>query len=64
LPEAVFAQVGNLQGWDNCSPWAEMGPDMTKNYTGEAGSVGSSYHWTGNPKVGEAKMVMAAVGRK
>jgi len=60
-PEALFAQIGNLQGWDNWSPWAEMDPDMTKTYEGEAGTVGSSYHWTGNRKVGEGKMVMTAV---
>ncbi len=60
-PEAIFTQVGNLQGWDNWSPWAEMDPNMTTTYSGEAGTVGSSYHWTGNRKVGEGKMVITAV---
>lgn len=60
-PEAIFAQVGNLPAWDNWSPWAELDPDMTTTYTGEAGTVGSTYHWTGNRKVGEGKMAITAV---
>lgn len=60
-PTEVFAKVGNLQGWDEWSPWAEMDPNMEKNYDGEQGTVGSSYHWTGNRKVGEGKMTMTEV---
>lgn len=60
-PQEIFAQVGNLQGWDNWSPWAEMDPEMNKTYTGEQGEVGSSYHWTGNRKVGEGKMTLTDV---
>ena len=57
----IFPKVGNLQGWDEWSPWAEMDPDMNKTYEGEQGTVGSSYHWTGNRKVGEGKMTMTEV---
>ena len=57
----IFSKVGNLQGWDEWSPWAEMDPDMNKTYQGEQGTVGSSYHWTGNRKVGEGKMTMTEV---
>ena len=60
-PQKVFAKVGNLAGWDEWSPWAELDPDMTKTYGGEQGTVGSSYHWTGNRKVGEGKMTMTEV---
>lgn len=60
-PQKIFEQVGNLQGWDNWSPWAEMDPEMSKTYGGEQGTVGSSYHWTGNRKVGEGQMTMTAV---
>ena len=45
----------------NGRPWAEMDPDMNKTYEGEQGTVGSSYHWTGNRKVGEGKMTMTEV---
>ena len=57
-PEAVFAKVGNLKGWDEWSPWAEMDPDMNKTYAGEDGTVGSSYTWSGNRKVGQGKMTV------
>ena len=57
-PEDVFQRVGNLERWDNFSPWADMDPDMTKTYAGEPGAVGSTYHWTGNRKVGEGNMTI------
>jgi len=60
-PADVFAHVGDLQGWDNWSPWAAMDPDMAKTYSGEAGTVGASYHWSGNRKVGEGRMTIKDV---
>lgn len=60
-PAAVFERVGRLQGWDEWSPWAEMDPDMNKTYSGDEGTVGSSYHWTGNRKVGEGQMTITEV---
>ena len=60
-PAAVFANIGDLNSWDDWSPWVEMDPDMIKTYEGEPGTVGSSYHWTGNRKVGEGRMVMNEV---
>ena len=60
-PQEIFSRVGNLQGWDEWSPWAEMDPNMTKTYTGDQGEVGSGYHWTGNRKVGEGQMTMTEV---
>ena len=59
--EAVFAKVSNLQEWDDWSPWASMDPSMEKTYGGEQGTVGSSYHWKGNRKVGEGKMTMTEI---
>lgn len=57
-PEAVFEQVVDLRRWDDWSPWASMDPNMTKTYEGEPGTVGSSYHWLGNRKVGEGQMTV------
>ena len=34
---------------------------MDKTYTGDPGTVGSSYHWTGNRQVGEGQMTMKDV---
>lgn len=60
-PADVFAQVGDLVAWDNWSPWAEMDPDMSKTYGGTAGTVGSTYEWTGNRKVGHGQMTVTAI---
>lgn len=60
-PTDVFAKVGNLAGWDEWSPWAEMDPDMDKSYSGTAGEVGSHYAWSGNRKVGQGEMTITAV---
>ena len=38
-----------------------MDPDMTTTYIGDAGQVGSRYHWTGNRKVGEGQMTVTDV---
>ena len=57
-PSDVFAHVGSLRAWDNWSPWAAIDPTMTKTWSGEDGTVGSSYHWLGNRKVGEGEMVI------
>ena len=59
--EEIFARVGNLEGWEAWSPWAELDPEMDIVYSGEQGTVGSSYHWTGNRKVGEGRMTLAEV---
>ncbi|MGH1489269.1 MAG: SRPBCC family protein [Acidimicrobiales bacterium] len=60
-PEEVFGKVGTLQGWDEWSPWAEMDPDMNKTYSGEPGTVGSIYSWSGNRKVGEGQMTITGI---
>ena len=54
----IFPKIGHLEGWDDWSPWAEMDPEMTKNYTGDSGAVGSTYDWSGNRKVGQGKMTL------
>lgn len=60
-PADVFAHVVDLHKWEHWSPWASMDPNMTKTYEGEAGAVGSTYHWTGNRKVGEGQMTVTSV---
>jgi hypothetical protein len=57
-PERVYGEISTLQGWDNWSPWADMDPNMSKTYSGEPGAVGSTYHWSGNRKVGEGRMTL------
>jgi len=60
-PEKVFSQIVDLNEWGNWSPWDAMDPNMTKTFSGESGTVGSSYHWTGNRKVGEGQMTITDI---
>jgi hypothetical protein len=57
-PAVVYAQVADFHRWDAWSPWAKLDPAMKTTYGGAAGQVGSSYHWTGNDKVGEGRMTV------
>ena len=57
-PAELFTRVGNLERWDDFSPWAELDPDMDKTYTGDPTEVGAKYHWSGNRKVGEGEMTI------
>lgn len=60
-PTQVFAQIVDLHAWEAWSPWAKRDPQMKTTYTGEAGTVGSSYHWVGNRKVGEGRMTIRSI---
>jgi len=60
-PADVFEHVVDLREWDNWSPWAAMDPNMEKRYNGEPGTVGSTYRWLGNRKVGEGQMTVTEV---
>ncbi|MDH3295220.1 MAG: SRPBCC family protein [Acidimicrobiia bacterium] len=60
-PSDVFTHLADYRNWGAWSPWDELDPNMTKTYTGEAGEVGSGYHWVGNRKVGEGRMTTSAI---
>lgn len=57
-PATVFEHVGTLERMNTWSPWSDLDPNMTTTYEGEQGAIGSSYHWKGNRKVGEGRMVL------
>ena len=52
---AVFSDFARFKEW---SPWQALDPNMTTNFTGEQGHVGSSYSWEGNSKVGAGRMTV------
>src|SRR5262245_43349135 len=57
-PEISFNLVNDFHQWASWSPWDKLDPNMKKTYDGAAGSVGSTYFWTGNDKVGEGRMTI------
>ncbi|MDX2188383.1 MAG: SRPBCC family protein [Bacteroidota bacterium] len=50
------AYLLDFKNFDQYSPWAELDPNMSKNYEGTPGAVGSKYSWKGNDKVGSGSM--------
>lgn len=49
--EVVFEQVSKFSNWDSWSPWKEKDSTASYTVTGEDGTVGAKYEWTGNPDV-------------
>ncbi len=58
---AIFPLVADFHSWDAWSPWAKLDPAMKVEFTGTPGTVGSSYHWVGNDKVGEGRMTITEI---
>ncbi len=60
-PDAVFELMADLTRYDEWSPWADLDPDLTVTHGGTPGTVGSTYAWTGNRKVGAGSMELTEV---
>ena len=54
----IYRRVVTFRKWTSWSPWANLDPSMTVEYSGPKGAVGSVYYWKGNDKVGEGRMTM------
>ena len=57
-PDVVFALVNDFHAWDRWSPWAHLDPAMKTTHGGPPSGTGATYHWSGNDKVGEGKMLI------
>ena len=55
---ALYPKVADFRAWEAWSPWAKLDPAMKTDYAGTPGTVGSTYHWKGNDKVGEGRMTI------
>ena len=62
-PATVFGIVSDFGRFGAWSPWSRMDPDMKVEITGEPGTVGSTYRWTGDDQVGRGEMVITEVKR-
>ena len=59
--ELVFAQLDDFHAWAGWSPWEKIDSSIEKTYDGPARTVGSSYGWKGNSRVGAGKMTVTAL---
>jgi uncharacterized protein YndB with AHSA1/START domain len=59
-PDVVFGLVNDFHAWDRWSPWAKLDPSMKLEIggTSSGAGTGATYHWVGNDKVGEGKMLI------
>lgn len=57
-PFAVFSVVGDLQRWNDWSPWAKLDPNAKYEFEGPTSGVGAVFKWAGNKNVGEGKMTI------
>ncbi|RDV43595.1 hypothetical protein DOE76_16795 [Leifsonia sp. ku-ls] len=60
-PEQLLPLIARLPEWTQWSPWEDLDPDLTREYGGEPGEVGSTYVWSGNRKAGAGSMRVTAV---
>lgn len=60
-PAAVLPHLADLTRWQAWSPWEGADPDLHREYTGEPGTVGATYAWSGNRKAGAGSMRVTEV---
>lgn len=59
-PERVHALVADLRAWMRWSPWADLDPEQTREYSGPSSGEGAFYEWQGRGKVGGGNMMIAS----
>ncbi|WP_242089628.1 SRPBCC family protein [Curtobacterium sp. DN_7.5] len=60
-PAVVLPHLADLTRWRSWSPWEGADPDLHREYTGDPGSVGATYAWSGNRKAGAGTMRVTEV---
>ncbi len=55
-PDQIYAHIIDLRRWSAWSPWDELDPDASKEYSGAESGPGSTYAWSGNRRVGQGSM--------
>src|SRR5687767_10489411 len=55
-PARVHGLVDDFHQWRVWSPWEELDPDLSRDYSGPSSGVGARYAWQGNKKAGQGSM--------
>lgn len=55
-PARVHGLVNDLHAWQQWSPWEEIDPQLSRDYSGPGSGVGARYAWDGNKKAGKGSM--------
>ncbi|MFZ6051138.1 SRPBCC family protein [Halocola ammonii] len=58
-PELLFEQVNDLENWEAWSPWHQLDPNMSLEYSSDNPvGKGAWYKWDGNDQVGSGKLTI------
>ena len=59
-PGRIHVLVADLRAWTRWSPWADLDPEQTREYSGPESGEGAFYEWHGRGKVGAGNMMVAS----
>lgn len=55
-PARVHSLINDFHAWTAWSPWEDLDPDLSRDYSGPDTGVGARYAWQGNKKAGQGSM--------
>jgi hypothetical protein len=55
-PARVHSLINDFHAWTAWSPWEELDPELSRDYSGPDSGVGARYAWQGNRKAGQGSM--------
>ncbi|HTF10039.1 MAG TPA: SRPBCC family protein [Asanoa sp.] len=55
-PTRIYEKIADFHNWTQWSPWEDLDPDMTRDYSGAESGPGAAYAWSGNTKAGKGRM--------
>jgi len=55
-PARVHSLINDFHAWTQWSPWEELDPELSRDYSGPDTGVGARYAWQGNRKAGQGSM--------
>ena len=59
--EIIFKNISDYSQWSKWDAWYRLDTNQKRNYLGTPSTVGHSYSWEGNDKVGKGNMSIAAI---
>jgi len=55
-PARVHGLINDFHQWTAWSPWEDLDPELSRDYSGPDTGVGARYAWQGNRKTGQGSM--------
>jgi uncharacterized protein YndB with AHSA1/START domain len=55
-PARVHSLINDFHAWTTWSPWEDLDPELSRDYSGPDTGVGARYAWQGNRKAGQGSM--------